>query len=440
MLRARFDGDWNSRSVAAGRGRSGAGIGKAAKIPTPRRPWLMLAVAEALSLVLQQARPLAPQAIAVGAALGRVLAEPVASDLDSPPYTKSLMDAYAVRSGDCASLPITLKVIDEVAAGHVSVKVVGPGEAVRIMTGAPVPAGADAVVPVEKAEPLPEAVRITGKAPSPGRNVLERGRELRAGETALHAGMLLRPQELGILASVGRTTISVFPSPRIAIMTTGDEVVEAPQVPGPGQIRNSNGPMLLAQAERAGAEARYLGIAHDNVESLQSMIGEGLTGPNVLILSGGVSAGKFDLVPGVLQELGVVPHFHKVALKPGKPLFFGTRDVTLDFGLPGNPVSSFVCCELFIRPAIRQLAGEREPGPRQAPLPIAEDFRTENDRPTYHPARLEIVDQGLRVRPLPWFGSADLRGISGANALLALPPGVQSCRAGESVPVILLET
>jgi molybdopterin molybdotransferase len=164
-----------------------------------------------------------------------------------------------------------------------------------------------------------------------------------------------------------------------------------------------------------------------------------LTDADVLMLSGGVSAGTFDLVPGVLQELGVVQHFHKVAMKPGKPLFFGTRDAQLVFGLPGNPVSSFVCFELFIRPAIRVMRGESQPQPRQAALPIAEDFRADNDRPTYHPARLEIGEWGLRVQPLAWFGSADLRGIASANVLIVLPPGAQSFRAGDLVPSVLLE-
>src|SRR5262249_26025108 len=155
-------------------------------------------------------------------------------------------------------------------------------------------------------------------------------------------------------------------------------------------------------------------------------------------LSGGVSAGTFDLVPGVLQELGVAQHFHKVAMKPGKPLFFGTRDGQLVFGLPGNPVSSFVCFELFIRPAVRAMRGESQPQPRQAALPIVEDFRADNDRPTYHPARLEVGKWGVRVQPLAWFGSADLRGIAGANVLIVLPLGAQSFRAGDVVPVVLL--
>jgi molybdopterin molybdotransferase len=400
----------------------------------------MLPVSEALALVLQHARPLPPQSVALGPECsGRILAESVVGDLDSPPYDKALMDGYAVRGADCAALPTTLKVIEEVGAGRVPSKSVGPREATRIMTGAPIPAGANCVVRVEQTDRRGGEVTINAPPPKPGQHILPRGRELRAGDVVLPAGTVLHPQELGILAGAGRASALLYLNPRLAILSTGDEVVEPPALPGPGQIRNSNGPMLLAQALRAGAAPRYLGIARDDPQSLRSCITAGLTDTDVLILSGGVSAGTFDLVPGVLQELGVAQHFHKVAMKPGKPLFFGTRDGQLVFGLPGNPVSSFVCFELFIRPAVRAMCGESQPQPRQAALPIAEDFRADNDRPTYHPARLEVGEWGVRMRPLAWFGSADLRGIAGANALIVLPPGAQSFHVGDVVPVVLLE-
>jgi molybdopterin molybdotransferase len=262
---------------------------------------------------------------------------------------------------------------------------------------------------------------------------------MRAGETILKPGAQLGPQEIGLLAGLGRTSVSVVSSPRVAVVPTGDEIVEPPSVPGPGQIRNSNGPMLLALVGRAGGKAQYLGIARDETESLRQRIGAGLAHADMLILCGGVSAGKFDLVPGVLQESGVVPHFHKVAMKPGKPVYFGTCDNVLVFGLPGNPVSSFVCFELFIRPVLRKLRGEDVAQTPPARLPIAQPFQSENDRPTYHPSVIEWGADGLAIRPLPWFGSADLRGIAQANALLVLAPGEQSFRAGELVPAILLD-
>src|SRR5262249_47692064 len=275
----------------------------------------------------------------------------------------------------------------------------------------------------------------------------------RSGETILRAGAVLRPQEFGLLAAVGRTAVRAVPAPRVAVLSTGDEVVDASQVPGPGQIRNGNGPMLVAQAARAGAVLRFLGIAHDEVAHLRSLISEGLEA-DALVLSGGVSAGKLDLVPSVLQDLGVRPHFHKVEMKPGKPMFFGTRTpsplpsppggegrafvpsppggegrvrgdarATYVFGLPGNPVSALVCFELFVRPAVRALRGDPEPGPRLLRAVLAEDFPYRTDRPTYHPALLSAGDRGWQVRLVPWFGSPDLRALTRANALALLPTG-----------------
>jgi molybdopterin molybdotransferase len=308
------------------------------------------------------------------------------------------------------------------------------------MTGAPIPAGADVVVPVEATRSEGSQVRIDDRPPQPGHNILRQGREMRQGEIVLRAGALLRPQALGILATVGRTKALVQPRPRVAVLSTGDEVVEAPQAPGPGQIRNGNGPMLAALAGRAGALPRYLGIARDRVDSLRPMIEEGLQSP-VLVLSGGVSAGKLDLVPEVLQELGVSAHFHKVEMKPGKPVYFGTRapgppPVGLVFGLPGNPVSALVCFELFVRPAIRRLMGHADAGPRMLSLPLAEDFAYRTDRPTYYPARLETSAVGLAIRPLPWFGSADLRAVAPATGFILFPPGDLRHAAGQRFPFL----
>jgi molybdopterin molybdotransferase len=400
----------------------------------------LLSVADALAIVLREAKPLAPRTMQLSPALrGQVLAEAIASDIDSPPYTKALMDGYAVQTLACAagSHP-TLSVVEEIAAGKMPAKHLGPGEAARIMTGAPIPVGADSVVPIEKTEAgSPTEVRIL-VTPKPGQNILQRGTEMKAGEMIFPPGTTLGPQEFGILASVGRTSVRMHPRPRVGILSTGDEIVEPSQLPGPGQIRNSNSPMLAAQIDRAGGRGEIIGIARDTDESLRTTIGKGLADYDVLILSGGVSAGKFDLVPGVLRELGVVAHFHKVALKPGKPLFFGTHGKQLVFGLPGNPVSSFVCFELFIRPALRKLMGHSDCAPRQTRMPIAVDFQTDNDRPTYWPARIEWSHDGPHVRALPWFGSADLRALHTANALLAIPPGAHQFAAGASMQVVLL--
>jgi molybdopterin molybdotransferase len=248
----------------------------------------------------------------------------------------------------------------------------------------------------------------------------------------------LRPQEFGVLATVGRTSASVHPRPRVSVLSTGDEVVEAGQRPGPGQIRNGNGPMLCAQVTRAGGVPHYLGIARDRLEDLRPRVAEGLA-LDVLVLSGGVSAGKLDLVPGVLQEVGVQPHFHKVEMKPGKPVFFGTCGDALVFGLPGNPVSALVCFELFARPALRRLAGHAEPGPLLARAALAEDFAYRTDRPTYHPAVLSADEGGWRVRAVPWYGSPDLRGLTGANAFVVFPVGDHRHRAGQVFDVLRVE-
>jgi molybdopterin molybdotransferase len=403
----------------------------------------MLSVSQAQALILHEARPRPPEAVPLGpAALGAVLAEDVASDLDMPPYDKALMDGYAVRAADLADGRAALPVVEEITAGRVPRHALGPGQASRIMTGAPVPAGADAVVMVERTRLLEDGrVLVEGRPPRAGDNVLPRGREMRRGEVILAAGAELRPQELGLLAAVGRTEARVVPAPRVAVLSTGDEVVEAGEAPGPGQIRNSNGPMLVALAARAGARPRYLGIARDRLDSLRPLVEDGLR-DDVLVLSGGVSAGKLDLVPGVLQEAGVTARLHKVEMKPGKPAFFGTRDRdgrrALVFGLPGNPVSALACFALFVRPALRRLAGHVNPGTEPVNATLAEDFAYRTDRPTYHPAHLEVAEGRYVVRAVPWFGSADLRGLARANALLVLPAGDHQHRAGGAFAVVPL--
>jgi molybdopterin molybdotransferase len=405
-----------------------------------------LSVADAQAIVLRHVRPLTPEPMPLtSAALGLVLGADVVSDLDMPPYDKSMMDGYAVR---CADLPKgrgTLDVIEEITAGRVPKLALEKGEASRIMTGAPIPPGADAVVIVERTRLLDDdRVEINDRPPYPGQNILPRAAEMRRGDAVIPAGTVLRPQEFGVLATVGRTTVAVHPSPRVAILSTGDELVEPGQTPEAGQIRNSNGALLIAQVCRAGGAPRYLGIGRDDPACLRPLVCDGLKA-HVLLLSGGVSAGKLDLVPGILREAGVAAHFHKVEMKPGKPVFFGTAqrvgggEPTLVFGLPGNPVSVLVCFELFVRPALRRLRGHVDPGPRFVWAVLSEDFAYRTDRPTYHPARLEIKETRWSVRPAPWFGSADLRALTQANALMLFPPGDHRHRAGQTFEVLSLE-
>ena len=390
----------------------------------------MTEVADAVQIVLAHARRLPPRVTPLtSAALGLVLGADVPADLDSPPFDKAMMDGFAVRAADGAA---ERRVVEEVPAGAVPTRTVGPGEATAIFTGAPLPAGADAVVPLEVCARTGD--RVTVPAPKPGANVLPRGTELTAGTVALPAGTVVTPAAFGLCAAVGRTAVPCVPPARVAVLVTGDELVEANTRPGPGQIRNSNGPMLVAQAVRAGALPRYLGIGRDDRAVLLSLVSEGLATADVLLVAGGVSAGKLDLVPEVLAAAGVTAHFHKVRMKPGKPVLFGTRGHTLVFGLPGNPGGAFVGFELFVRPALRVLAGHPPAAAPSHTLPLTTDLHTTNDRPTFRPGRL--VAGG--VEPLGWFGSADLRGLLAADALIAVPLGEVRLTAGQPVGVLPL--
>lgn len=397
----------------------------------------MLEVAAAHAIVLAQTRPrpAAPTQL-TRETLGRVLAADILADRDSPPFTKSLRDGYAVRAADCPTGNVDLRLLGAVAAGAVFEQPVGPGEAVAITTGAPIPAGADAVVMQEDTEPLPpDQVRIRETSVRPGQHILPRGREMTTGEVVLPAGAVLTPVTLGLCATVGRTQAEVFPAPRLTVIATGSELVEPGIEPQPGQIRNSNGPMLLAQAQQAGAIPTGGGIVRDDPAHLREQVRHALTTADVVVLAGGVSVGRHDHVPAVLRELGVEIHFHTIRMKPGKPLLFGTLGDVLVFGLPGNPVSAFVGFELFVKPAVRKLSGHAVPGPRILSLPLAESFSTHGDRPTYHPAAITAEQQ---VRPLPWFGSPDLRGLLTATGFLIVPPGSHGLHPGQLMDVVVL--
>src|SRR4051794_19376095 len=318
----------------------------------------MLTIEEALKLVVENARPLSPRCLPLGEAAGLVLAEDITSEVNSPPYDKALMDGYAVRSADREP---QRRVLEEIAAGDVPRFPLTPGTASRIMTGAPMPDGADAVVQIELTEMVGDSVvQLQNVDIGPGKNMLPLGTSLRVGDAVLKKGATMRAIEIAVLAEIGRATVTAIPRPRLAVLPTGNELVPVGQRPATGQIRNSNGPMLLVSARHAEADVIELGIARDNRDELARSIEQGLLA-DILVLSGGVSAGKFDLVPQVLADLGVEQVFHKIALRPGKPLWFGVKEYNdrraLVFALPGNPVSSLVCFELFVRPAIEILAG-----------------------------------------------------------------------------------
>ena len=398
----------------------------------------MLEVDAALQFVLDRTPILPTESVVVDAsALRRIVAQDYASDIDSPPFDKSIMDGYALRSSDAAP-GAALTVIEEVAAGRTPTKIVGVGHATRVMTGAPIPSGADAVIPHEETELAGNIVRLKTVA-KPGQHILTQGREMRAGEVVVPAGTRVTPAVVGLLAAIGQTSIWTYRKPVIAIISTGDELVDPSEKPGASQIRNSNGAMLVAQAADTGADVRYLGIARDEPDVLSGLVREALENADIVLLSGGVSAGKFDFVPDVLRQRGVEAHFHKVRMKPGKPLLFGTRERTLVFGLPGNPVSSFVCFELFVRPALRKMAGEAIPSGSFVATPLAVELKTRNDRPTYLPGQFEITPGGRQVRASAWFGSADLRGLLKANALIRVDAGELVLPKGTLVPALALE-
>jgi molybdopterin molybdotransferase len=396
----------------------------------------LLSIEDALNRVLYCTQRLPIERAPLGpTALGQVLAADVASDLDSPPFDKALVDGYAVRAADLAAPGTALRIVEEIRAGHPPTRPIRTGEAAAIMTGAPLPVGADAVVMMEHTQRTDDRVMVV-ECPKPGQNILRQATEMRRGDVVLRAGQVIRAPELGLLASVGCGEVPVIRRPQVAVLATGDELVDVDCVPQPGQIRNSNLPMLLAQAAAAGAVARDLGTARDRADELRARMEDGLADPDVLVLSGGVSAGAADLVPAILTQVGVRTEFHKIAMKPGKPLFFGTLGPKLVFGLPGNPVSSFVGFEIFVRPALQKLAGYPAPWTRRLQAALTAPLQTRNNRPTFHPALLTVDAAGVGVRAVPWFGSPDLRALSGANALLILPAGEVDWPVGQAADVV----
>jgi molybdopterin molybdotransferase len=404
----------------------------------------MLTVAQALDAVIAHCRSLPPARCPLERALGCALAEDVVADTDSPPFDKALVDGYAVRSADLDGTEQSLRLGEVITAGRVPTRELGRCEAAHVMTGAPIPPGCDAVLMQERVRSQGEIVVVLEAPVRPGQNVLRRAKEMRAGDVIAARGSILVPARLGLLASVGRAAVAVIPRPRVTIVPTGDELVEPAETPGPGQIRNSNAAMLGGLVVEGGGQPEPLPIAPDDLLHLRHVLSRGLDA-DLLLVAGGVSTGQCDHVPAALLALGVQNVFQKVQLKPGKPLWFGIgparddRPGALVFGLPGNPVSGFVCFLLFVRPALALLAGKKPPsaGLREGRLACA--FSHRGDRPTYFPCRL--VDGALTgatkaqpvLEPLDWSGSADLRTVADADALAVFPAGDRDYASDESV-------
>lgn len=393
----------------------------------------METVESAIAKIRQHLRPLPACSMPLAASLARVLAAEVVSDVDSPPHDKSIVDGYAIHASliDAPRTPLTL--LEEVVAGSLPTKAIEPGTCTRIMTGAPIPAATAGVVMIEKTQVADGKIVIDESKITLGQNIARRGSSMKTGEVVLSPGTKIRGIEMGLLAEVGCTHPTVVPAARVAILATGNELVDPSEKPPAGALRNSNSSLLAGLAESCGAAVTILGIARDDLDSLEQHIAAGLQ-HDLLLLSGGVSAGVLDLVPQVLESLGVKNHFHKVSLKPGKPLWFGTKDrstpshpdtpPTLVFGLPGNPVSGLVCFELFVRTAIATLQGFASSSIQRRPAALSKTHTCRGDRPTFWPGKLLTGEATkLLVEPLSWKGSGDLRTLAQADALICFPAG-----------------
>jgi molybdopterin molybdotransferase len=400
----------------------------------------MIEYKEALTLVLSAARALPAETVPLSRALGRTLARDVKAREAIPPFTKATMDGYAVRAADtvpATGTDVELAVVGDLPAGRLSRRALGPGQAARIMTGAPLPKGADAVVMVEDTEKSDRGVVIR-RAVRPGDNIGLAGEDLEKGQTALEKGAVIGPAEIGMLAAAGLARVPVVRPPRIAVIATGDEIVEPGRPLRRGRIRNANGPALTALADRAGAETRYLGIARDRSASLTAKLGRA-RGADILVLSGGVSVGDHDLVKEELERAGVRPVFWRVRIKPGKPVFFGRRGRQLVFGLPGNPTSAMVTFLLFVAPAVERMLGRPDPGPRTARAVLAGEIAVKPGRAQF--LRGLVVGRGplLEVAPYDDQRSGVLRSMVRSRVLIVVPADVARLERGCEVEVILMD-
>jgi molybdopterin molybdotransferase len=355
-----------------------------------------------------------------------------------PAFDRSAMDGYAVRAADVAVAPVVLEVVGQVRAGQWPDRTLGPGQALQLMTGAPVPTGATAVVPVERTRPVDGGRKVEiAEAAGTGSHIARQGSEVHAGDVVLSPGATIDPAAVAVLASAGKAKVRVGRRPTVAVLVTGDELVDVWDTPGRGRIRNSNGYAVFAQARWAGAEARSLGVVPDRADRIAEAVRQGFAS-DVLVISGGVSAGAYDLVEEVLARFDVGFLFTKVAIKPGAPLVFGRRGEKLVFGLPGNPVSAQVTFDLFVRAAVLRMQGADVVTRPVAEAVLAEPVRNRSGRRSHLPARVRFEGGRLRAVPVPSQGSADVVAHARANALVVMERGRERAEAGEAVPALLL--
>ncbi|MEQ4724903.1 gephyrin-like molybdotransferase Glp [Nonomuraea sp. B19D2] len=395
----------------------------------------MKSVDEHLAEILATVRPLAPIELELEQALGATLAEEVSSPVPLPPFDNSAMDGYAVRAADVSDVPVTLPVIDDVAAGSMELRAVGPGHAVRIMTGAPMPAGADAVVPVEWTDGGTVSVRITRPA-TVGNAIRRAGEDVKAGETVLKQGTVIGPAQLGIIAGVGRRRVWARPRPRVVVISTGAELVEPGGPLAPGQIWDSNSFTLTAAVREAGGEGFRAGSVGDDPVVLLDRLDTHLVRADAIITSGGVSMGAYEPVKEALSPLGTV-RFEKVAMQPGMPQGFGVlgEDQVPIFALPGNPVSSFVSFMLFVRPALDKMRGLPSGMPEAVTARVTGPLRSPAGRRSF--LRGVLASDGT-VSPVHGQGSHQLAALASANALIVVAEDVTEVPEGSSVEVIPL--
>jgi len=368
--------------------------------------------------------------VALLEAAGRMLAEPLRADRDYPPFSRSARDGFAIRAAD---IPGQLQVIGEVRAGQAFTGQVNPGEAVEIMTGAPLPPGADSVVMVEHATRTGDRVQID-RTLTPGENVSPKGSEARQDEVLLSPGRRLGFADVALLATVGCSRVTVFRKPQVAILATGDEIVDVSQQPLEYQIRNSNTQSLAVQVMRAGGCPNILPVARDNYASTRELVENGLRS-DLLLLSGGVSAGKYDIVERVLADLGAEFFFDRVLIQPGQPLVFGKAQGKFFFGLPGNPASTMVTFEIFARAGVELLAGQTDSLLPLLWTRLTREFRQKTGLTRFLPAI--VSNDGAEVTPMTWQGSGDVPAIARANAFLVTTPDRETWAAGDWIQALI---